>query len=64
MAFLIENMIQEHLSNTLFITIHDIIATAGYILSAFLFLYAIEAGYFAGLLFASKRIRGQTFRGG
>lgn len=39
------------------------IGTVGYILCAFLFLYAIEAGYFAGLLFASKRIRGQTFRG-
>lgn len=29
---------------------------------AFLIVYAIEAGYFAGLLYASKRIREQTYR--
>ena len=34
----------------------------GYIAAAFLIVYAIEAGYFAGLLFASKRIREQTYR--
>lgn len=35
---------------------------AGFILLAFLGLYAIEAGYFSGMLFASKRIRGQNYR--
>mmetsp|Transcript_6444 Transcript_6444/g.12751 ORF Transcript_6444/g.12751 Transcript_6444/m.12751 type:complete len:190 (+) Transcript_6444:113-682(+) len=34
----------------------------GYIALAFLFIYAIEAGFFAGLLFTSKRIREQTYR--
>lgn len=34
----------------------------GYIAVAFLIVYAIEAGYFAGLLYASKRIREQTYR--
>jgi hypothetical protein len=34
----------------------------GYIAFAFLIVYGIEAGYFAGLLFASQRIRQQTYR--
>lgn len=34
----------------------------GYITLAFLIVYGIEAGYFAGMLFASKRIREQTYR--
>ena len=35
---------------------------AGLILLAFLALYLIEAGYFTGLLFAAKRIRGTFYR--
>lgn len=34
---------------------------AGYIFAAFLVLYAAEAGYFTGMLFAAKRIRGHTY---
>jgi hypothetical protein len=34
---------------------------AGYIMLAFLGLYIIEGGYFTGLLFISKAIRGENF---
>lgn len=34
----------------------------GHIAVAFLIVYAIEAGYFAGLLYASQYIRQQTYR--
>lgn len=35
---------------------------AGYILLAFTVLYAFEAGYFTGMLFAAEDIRGYDYR--